>query len=286
MEKNIFSGLEDLGFDDISKVDLYTKEEKKQELKQKKEENPLDLLYDAEVTCPVCGAKFKAKCLKTNVSRVTSQDSDFYKKYNKVPPYYYDVWLCNICGYAAMKGDFSKLRDAQKEEVQLKISNRWHGKLYPDVYTVDIAIERYKLALLNYFTINSKSSKKAMTCLKIAWMYRSKEDSTNELIFLNQALDGFNDAFMNEDFPIYGMDKFTIMYLIGELSRRVGKNDIALSWFSKVITSPGVPPKIKDLAIDQKEVVRRDELALNDENSDSSSDGNEEKKGFFSKLFK
>lgn len=287
MDKNIFSGLEDFGFKNVEKIDLYKKEEKAQEAKQKKQENPLDLLYDSEVTCPVCGTKFKARCLKTNASRAVSQDSDFYKKYDKMPSYYYDVWLCDKCGYTAMKVDFFKLRDSQKEEIHKRISSKWHSKKYPEIYDVDIAIERYKLALLNYFVINAKASKKAMTCLKIAWMYRSKKDSEQELVFLKQALDGFNDAFMNEDFPFYGMDKFTVMYLIGELNRRIGDNDTAMSWFSKVITSPSVPTKIKELAVDQKDEIKRAELAEKAANEDDSDDEEpEDKKGFFSKLFK
>lgn len=290
MDKNIFSGLEGLGFEDTDKIDLYNKkeDEKKQQSKQKKVENPLDMLYDAEVTCPVCGTKFKSKCLKTNVSRVVSKDSDLFMKYDKMPPYFYEVWLCNVCGYAAMKSDFFKLRDSQKEEIQLKISNKWHGKKYPEIYDVDIAIERYKLALLNYFVINAKASKKAMTCLKLGWMYRIKEDSTNELIFLKQSLQGFNDAFISEDFPLYGMDKFTVMYLIAELYRRTGDNNTSMSWFSKVITSPGVPQKIKEMSIDQKEEIKRAEIRIKEENSsnEDANDEPEEKKGFFSKLFK
>ena len=51
-------------------------------------------------------------------------------------------------------------------------------------------------------------------------MYRliDTEDSKKiELIFLNQALEGLSDAYYAESFPIYGMDKYSAMYLIGEL---------------------------------------------------------------------
>ena len=93
-------------------------------------------------------------------------------------------------------------------------------------------------------------------------MYRLTEDQSNELIFLKQALEGFNDAYFNEDFPIYGMDKFTCMYLIGELNRRIGNNSEALSWFSRVITTQGVPQKVKDRARDQKDLIKETKMKI------------------------
>ncbi|MNP08774.1 hypothetical protein D3C76_1008570 [compost metagenome] len=52
------------------------------------------------------------------------------------------------------------------------------------------------------------------------------------------------------------MHRYSIMYLIGELNRRVGNYDEALRWFSSVITTPGVPQKVKDLARDCKDLIK------------------------------
>jgi len=40
------------------------------------------------------------------------------------------------------------------------------------------------------------------------------------------------------------LDEHTCVYMIGELSRRVGNYDDAIFWFNKIISSPG-PEKIK-----------------------------------------
>ena len=292
MSKNIFSGLEDLGFDNVDNINLYKKEETEkpeQQLEKSEEEKLKSHIYDRQVTCPVCESVFKARSVKTSSYRVIKQDSDLFINYALVNPYFYDVWICNKCGYSAMKNDFNKIRNFQVESIKQKITSKWGGKNYPDIYDINIAIERYKLSLLNYFVMEAKSSKKAMNCLKLAWMYRILEDQTNELALLKKALEGFNEAYFNENFPIYGMDKFTCMYLIGELNRRVGNNSESLSWFSKVITTQGVPQKLKDRSRDQKDLIKETEdqnTSATDSDSFSVEEENKPKKGFFSRFFK
>ncbi|WP_051623445.1 DUF2225 domain-containing protein [Clostridium hydrogeniformans] len=253
----IFSGLEKLGFKNVD-IDLYNKENK--ETKAKAEESkPTEssLLYNRTVICPVCDNQFKVRAVKVSAPRMVKKDSDFFITYNNINPYFYEVWICNSCGYAALKADFLKLRQFQKDLVLKNITSKWRGRDYPNTYTLDIAIERYKLALLNYVVTNSKDSSKAITCLKLSWMYRLK-NSKDELVFLSKSLEGFKNAFLKESFPIYGMDKFTTMYLIGELNRRIGNNSEALTWISKVITTPGVSHKLKELARDMKDLIKED----------------------------
>lgn len=288
---NLFSDLEHLGFNDIDKLDLYgnkAKEEEKISPKETEEDKEKSLLYDKEVICPVCGVRFNVRTVKASAARTVKKDSDLFIRYSNINPYFYDVWLCNSCGYSAMKRDFEQIKEHQKESVNKSISNRWKGKKYPDTYDVDIAIERYKLALLNYVVINAKNSSKAMTCLKIAWMYRLKEDEANEQSFLKQALEGMENAYFNEDFPIYGMDRFTTMYLIGELCRRTGEADKAMQWFSKVITNQSAAPRLKDLARDQKDLIKLEQnqtdMSLTDV-SEKEKSTEPPKKGFFKSLF-
>lgn len=241
------------------------------------------MLYDRKVTCPVCETVFNAKSIKKNSYRVLEKDSDFFIRYSRINPYFYDVWVCDECGYASIKSDFEKLNDHDADTIREKITPKWHKKNYPDVYDIDLAIQRYKLSLLNYYTINANDSKKAMNCLKLAWMYRFKKDTKNEFQFLSQALENLNTAYYNELTPIYGMNKFTIMYLIGELKRRIGKGDDSLIWFSQVITSTVASQKIKDLARTQKDLVKN-ELDKKETNTDNITESKSSKKehGFFS----
>ena len=240
---------------------------------------------------------FSARAVRTNGYWMKGRDTDFYIKYDKINPYFYDVFICDSCGYAAMKSDFEKLRKNEIQLIKEKITSKWHGRKYPLTYDINIAIERYKLSLLNYTVMGSKASKKAMNCLKLAWMYRIIEDSTNEKLFMEQALIGFKDTYFNESLPVYGLNKFMIMYLIGELlNRRLGNFEEALRYYGEVLISPGADGKIKDLARDQKDLLKENinnlEEDMNEVSEDNKTIGNSEnldstkKKGFFSRFFK
>ncbi|RXI41015.1 DUF2225 domain-containing protein [Clostridium tetani] len=252
----------------------------------KDEKKQLELLYNKEIYCPVCDFKFHVKAIKSSSYRLSSKDSDFFLRYALINPYFYDVWLCNECGYSALKVDFPNIKKYQKQLVLDKISPRWKKRYYGEVFNLDIAIERYKLALLNYTLIEGKASQKAMTCLKLAWMYRLKDNNKNEETYLINALKGFVEAYESEEFPIFGMDKYTIMYLIGELNRRLGDKDKALLWFSYVITTPNVSYKLKSMARDQRDLIKEEALSKDKDLADatlkrSHNNGN----GWISKLF-
>jgi len=262
--KELFSGLEDLGFKEIEISDLYgTNKDKKIEA-TKQEESKKVLTYNTTVTCPVCENSFKEKAVKSSSFRVASKDTDFFIRYEIINPYFYDVWICNKCGYSALKIDFPKLRENEAKLVLQNITPKFKYKNYPEEYDINIAIERYKMALINAVYTDSKPSKKAMICLKIAWMYRllgSENSKDLERNFLKEALTGFEQAYMKEIFPLYGMDSHIMMYLIGELNRRLGNYSIALSWLSKLITSKGVKSNLKELARTQKDLIK-EELVL------------------------
>lgn len=214
-------------------------------------------LFDKTVTCPVCNSTFKTTCVKSKTPRIESKDSDFFIRYTKkVNPYFYDVWLCNSCGYAAMKSDFENLRTFRKELVMSNISPKWTPREYPRILDEKNAIERYKLALLNAMLTSSPDSTKAMISLKIAWMFRLLEDSNSEHTFLRQALEGFKDAYKNEPFPIYGMQRDSFMYLLGELNRRLGHDQDALLWFSKTIVNTNASYRVKEMARIGKDLIK------------------------------
>lgn len=288
---SIFSGLEDLGFTDVDNIEIYKKREKEKKHKEKPKLTEDMLLYDKEITCPVCANKFSVRTVKTSGYRMKRKESDFYIKYDIINPYFYDVLLCNSCGYAAMKADFHRLKQFEIESIQKNITPKWRGRKYPLIYDINIAIERYKLSLLNYSIIDSRASKKAINCLKISWLYRELGDKNNEQLFRKHALIGLKYAYINEPLPVYGMDSFTIMYLIGELYRRSENYDEALKYLGDVITSRNASRKIKDMALIQrdliKETLKSNEVTDNENDNNDNNDDSEDKKksGLFSKLF-
>ena len=79
---------------------------------------------------------------------------------------------------------------------------------------------------------------------------------TNEKEFLKNAHEGFVAAFSKEDFPMCGMDQYTMMYLLAELARRIGKNDEAKRYVSKVLVARNAQRRIKDKAFALKEKLQ------------------------------
>ncbi|MEG0771878.1 DUF2225 domain-containing protein [Clostridium sp.] len=261
---DIFSGLEKLGFKEVNINDIYKTDETKKNTVEK-EPPQTSLLYLSTLNCPVCKNVFKERTVKSSSIRIASKDSDFFIRYNVINPYFYDVWICNKCGYSALKVDFPTVREAEAKLILDKITPKFKAKEYPDVYDVNIAIERYKMALINAVYMESKASKKAIICLKLAWMYRlmnSENSKDMEKTFLKEAVKGLEEAYIKESFPIYGMDNSSTMYLIGEINRRISNYSAALTWFSNLITSREVKTNLKELARTQKDLIKEEMLLL------------------------
>lgn len=100
----------------------------------------LNHLFDKQIICPVCNSHFKAKTVKSKSPRVISKDSDFFIRYSVVNPYFYDVLICNSCGYAAIRSDFEKLKLHKKELVLSNVTPKWKPREYPHILDEKLAI--------------------------------------------------------------------------------------------------------------------------------------------------
>ena len=127
------------------------------------------------------------------------------------------------------------------------------------------------MALLNTVVKSGKNSERAYTCLKLAWLCRGKREllmqgehtkeeltdlASEEKELLVNAFEGFEVAFGKEDFPMCGMDQYTMMYLLAEMARRIGRVDEAKRYVSKVLVARDAQQRIKDKAFDLKEKLQ------------------------------
>ena len=104
--------------------------------------------------------------------------------------------------------------------------------------------------------MEKQNSTIGMILLKISWMYRLLNNTEEELKYISQALTAFEKAYINENFPMYGLDRDSLTYLIGDLNRRLNNNDTALQWYSKVITTIGASYRLKELARTGKDSIK------------------------------
>ena len=277
---NLFAGLENLGLNGLDSKDVF-KEEKKaekkadnKETKEEKEAREEDFIFDKGYTCPVCDNEFKSKMIRTGKVRLIGADDDLRPIYQDVDSLKYDAIMCPKCGYAALNRYFNFVMSSQAKAIKESISSNFKYEEDPEatIYTYDDAITRHKMALACTVVKRGKSSEKAYTCLKLGWLCRGKRELLmksevalkeeiaslldEEKECLENAFEGFKDAFGKEDFPMCGMDQHTMLYLLGELAFRTGNLEDAKRYVSKVLTARDAQSRIKNKALDLKERIQ------------------------------
>lgn len=253
-----------VSYDELYEVDLENlfKEEKKttqtkNKISEKEIIDPEDCLYDKSVVCPVCDNKFKMRAVRKGKARFIGNDIDLRPNYEPISPEYYAVIICDNCGYAAISSKFSRISDKQAKLIIELITSKFIPKKYPRVYDLNAAIERYKFALVNAAAKKAKAGEKAYICLKIGWLYREKKDTDNELKYLKSAVEGFNLAFTNENFPICGLDENTLLYIMSALYFKLGKFSECKILLGRLIVKRGLPDRLKKSAEDLRDLVKK-----------------------------
>ncbi len=279
---NLFSGLESLGLNNLSGMELFEQKEKEkaEQKEREKAESPeakeAELIFEKSFTCPVCDKEFRSKLVRTGKVKLIAQDSDLRPKYQSVDSLKYDAIVCPECGYAALSRFFNFMTSAQAKLIRENISANFKGlKEEKEILSYEEAITRHKLALVNTVVKHAKASEKAYTCLKMAWLYRGqaetlpddtpnkegkiKELQTREKELLANAYDGFVEAFSKENFPMCGMDEMTLTYLTADLARQIGKYNEALQMIARIITSREANERIKSRAREMKDTIREEQ---------------------------
>lgn len=201
-------------------------------------------LYDKEIRCPICKNIFHTKKVRTSAVRLEKRDEDFCVYYNGENPIYYAVFACPNCGYAALESIFQEISPKGKNIITSKVSSKWVQRDFGKERTVYKAIEVYKLAILCGQLLNYKKGILGILCLRLAWLYRYIAEM-REFHFLEHALICLEDAFRYEPLPIGNLDEVSLLYLLGELNRRLNKYDEAINWFNKAVNNRAIKRKRK-----------------------------------------
>ncbi|MFZ7131856.1 MAG: DUF2225 domain-containing protein [Eubacteriales bacterium] len=212
-------------------------------------------LYLKDIKCPCCQEITKMTIARKSKARIEGRDSDFFIRYRELNLYFYEIWVCQYCGYAALSNEYHNIKRDQIEKIKKNITLNWQPRANVIINDVDTAIDRYKLALLCYTQMDALSSQLGTLCLKLAWMYRLKIDINEENRFLALALKQLDYAYYVEPLPFYGLDKDHIMYLLGEIHRRLHHKSEALKSYSQVLASREADQKLKELVRDQRELM-------------------------------
>lgn len=269
---SLLSGLEDLGLGGLDDMAVYGDVEAKEKKpvkaegeKQEKTEN--EYLFDKTYTCPVCNESFKTSTVRTGKAKLIGTDSDLRPRYQGLDPLKYDAIVCSRCGYAALSRFFPTITGAQSRLIMEQISRKFNATVKTEgVFSYDDAILHHRLALASAVVKRSRVSERAYICLKSAWLLRGKQEEcagekekkelqAQEQEFLQTAYDGFTEATAKEDYPICGMDEMTLLCLLADIGRRIGKYDEAGRLLSRILVSRNASERIKNKAREIKELI-------------------------------
>nr|WP_238526155.1 DUF2225 domain-containing protein [Natranaerobius thermophilus] len=195
------------------------------------------MLYDKKYTCPVCQKKFTSKKPRHSKLRLKEEHGDFFKEYEQLNPSYYMVNVCYHCGYA-YTDQFSSPKPAQIKEIKEQVSENWVPRDYGSIRDFQMAVESLKLGILCGQLKGEKYNILATLLLHTAWIHREAQDYNNEKRFLNLAREYFLKVYQEDTSGQVDLPK--LLFLLGELSRRLDKRDEALSWFSKLVSDKGI----------------------------------------------
>lgn len=270
---SLLAGLEGLGLDSLSDMEVYEdveeKEKKAKDAGEKKEKTEEDFLFEKSHTCPVCEKEFKISAVRAGKAKLIGSDSDLRPRYQGVDPLKYDAIVCPNCGYAALTRFFTTISAAQAKLVMEQISRKFHAEIKLDgMFSYDDAILYHRLCLASAVVKHSRVSERAYICLKTAWLIRTKKEAAPETEkagldaqeneFLKTAYEGFTEAMSKENYPICGMDEMTLYCLLADIGRRIGKYEEAARMISKVIVSRSASDRMKNKARDIKELIVND----------------------------
>lgn len=262
MEGNIFGGLEKFGFKTVIEETGNIFEpaaNKKKQSSEAIEKQGFDIneyIYLKRFECPVCCKNFRNHVVKWSKMQLKGTDYDLRAIYEPINPMFYDVIVCEYCGYSSLTETFNKITDRQSELILSEISPHFKSYEYPKEPDIDMVIDRYKLALLTSTIKKANFGEKAYICMKLTWLYRLKGgDPANEKLFAQFVLKGFAKALAEEHPPIMGLEEATVLFIIAAFSKFVEQHKSAMKILSTLIVSKKASERLKNRARDLRNEI-------------------------------
>lgn len=213
-------------------------------------------LFQIKVSCICCGHMFMTSRVRPSFKKSAGTETDFNILYKVTNPEYYVVRVCPQCGFATTESFSDKLTTAQREEFENRVRINWVVRDYGGERTWEDALQSYKLALLCAQIKEEKVRLISGLLHHIAWLYREKKDVEQERRFLQFALDSYIQVYETEK----EINNARLMYLIGELNRRLNNYHEAVRWFSRVINDKSIMDSAMIRASREQWVVTREDM--------------------------
>ncbi len=194
-----------------------------------------EFTFVIEKPCPICGET--TRVVKTK-SRLLAEktDEDYCVHYKGFNPYFYRVWFCEHCGYAADEKHFlGQIPARAKKTIKDFLSQRHLGMEFTEERGVPEAVASYKLAIYYEELIGGSPNTRAGLWLSLAWVYREVGEREKEVEAMQKAADLYDASLVKERYPIGKMTDNMVMYLVGAIYFRMGEYDKATQYLSRII---------------------------------------------------
>ncbi|MBR4904626.1 MAG: DUF2225 domain-containing protein [Selenomonadaceae bacterium] len=189
-------------------------------------------------TCPVCEEKTRVMKTRSRL-KPSSVDDDGCAHFSDFNLYYYTIWICENCGFAADEKTFmTRMPNRHLNILRKVLLNREIKIPFTEERTIEYALTSYRLALRYLDIISGKASKRAKFTHQLAWLYRDDGDKELEATFLKKAEKLYKEALETEHFPTENLTECTVHYLLATIHRRLNEPNEAVEYLSKVIHNP------------------------------------------------
>jgi uncharacterized protein (DUF2225 family) len=198
----------------------------------------LEILYDKKAVCPLCGAKFSSKKIRSRYVKTERMDTDFCQVIapDDPNPLHYYVLICPECSYGFFE-DSAQVPAGLRAEVE-RILKEWrisHTKSYCQERTLYDVIATYRLAITLADIVNEAQINRAGLNLRLAWLFRGQKDYLREEAYLKEALKHYELSYVNSDFNKTNTTEMQLLYMTGELHRRLKNYEEAVRYFSMTV---------------------------------------------------
>ena len=220
-------------------------------------------IFDKKVDCSFCNHSFTTSKVRSRYTRPTHTDTDFCTTYKQeqFSPLLYAVTVCPQCGYASTEQFSAVFSPEAKRSIQSKITDEWQPQDYTGERSVGDALKTYKFAILSSTLKQEKAVVIAGLYLRIVWLYRKLGNEEQEKRFMRMAQQFYKKAYEEDNLSQSEMAPLRVLYLVGELNRRLENYREAVRYFSMVIEKKdtAADPKMVEMARDQWHQTREDQ---------------------------
>ncbi|TCS81069.1 DUF2225 domain-containing protein [Tepidibacillus fermentans] len=205
-----------------------------------------ELFFDKKIKCLYCDHEFTTPRIRQRQIRMIKQDADFCPYFKGENPLFYEVNVCPHCGFA-FTDRFSAILDKKRKNLKEQYIDKIKIPKACEERTIECAIRFYKLALFAATLLDQSLLIQANLCMRIAWLNRYHNNEQEEKRFLRNALDIYLEVYQRENLDRIEMDKYLLIYMIGELYGRLGEYEKMRRWFSILLSDQMTTPKVLEI---------------------------------------